>query len=1016
MRTGLLAALAGVTVGVAASLVGGAIDAQSGTLPTGKYHFKTFEPLELDLAQVAVQGRDMIALRQAAARTGLGAVREFTLPGWWMIDVPAGMNIREAVTKLAAMPEVDFATPVFLGLPLGPDQLRLPTFPNPEIFVGFLEGMTPAQRGAAMAGVAAIAKGELLERDWGVMQGVDLIRAATKNGFEVLEAANAMAVRADVRFAEPDMVIGGMSAYVPNDPFYPNQWTLNNFNDVDMNLPEAWDITQGSSSVITMVIDNGVQMNHPDLNLWGGADFTGSPALAGGPGNACDRHGTPVAGCISARTDNGLGIAGVAGGTRVASARCMVSNTNCSGAWSADYGWTVDALNWAAANGFRVTNNSNYYGGTSAAMDTAYTNTRNVNAVVHFASNGNSGAASIAYPASSPSVNGVMSINSSGNKASDSQFGPGTDFAGPGVGITSTDQTGSAGYVAGDYVNVNGTSFASPNTAAVAALVISRNPALTAAQVESLLATTAKDRGAAGYDTTFGWGVPDAWRALRGALTRPVNDDCSAATNVSAGGTFTGSLVNATFTTADGASACTVPASGADVWYTFTAPAFSAGTLRVTTCGTSDTGGVDAGIDTVLSLFDSCGGTSLACNDDWTSTTVLSCSRTDAGVARDSAVAANLTAGQTVRIRVSRSGGVAGGGFTLNVFFTPVNDACANAIDISSAGIGGSGSFVGGLFGASSESSVTVCGASAGNPDVWWKFTAPTDCGPGRLRVTTCGTHDTGGVDAGVDTVLSIHSACGQPSIACNDDWLTFLVEACTATDLGANRDSVTAVTLEPGQTVFIRVSRFGTTTATGRVTLNAFYGPANDRCVDARLVTTGVHEACTTLATTDGPTEGACFQYPLMGDRDVWFRYNATCDGVLPITTCGSSFDTVIMVYPGVACPSAPGAAIACDDDGCRPTLQSSLRLPVSAGSSYLIRVGGYDTSSAGAVRLEIGDLCPPACIGDFNQDGGVDGSDVVDFFTAWENGDAAADLNQDGGVDGSDIGTFYAAWESGC
>jgi hypothetical protein len=53
--------------------------------------------------------------------------------------------------------------------------------------------------------------------------------------------------------------------------------------------------------------------------------------------------------------------------------------------------------------------------------------------------------------------------------------------------------------------------------------------------------------------------------------------------------------------------------------------------------------------------------------------------------------------------------------------------------------------------------------------------------------------------------------------------------------------------------------------------------------------------------------------------------------------------------------------------------------------------------------------------CFADFNQDGGIDGADVGDFFVAWEAGDSAADVNQDGGVDGSDVDTFFVAWEAG-
>lgn len=54
--------------------------------------------------------------------------------------------------------------------------------------------------------------------------------------------------------------------------------------------------------------------------------------------------------------------------------------------------------------------------------------------------------------------------------------------------------------------------------------------------------------------------------------------------------------------------------------------------------------------------------------------------------------------------------------------------------------------------------------------------------------------------------------------------------------------------------------------------------------------------------------------------------------------------------------------------------------------------------------------------CLGDFNCDGGADGSDIESFFTIWETGDPAADVNLDGGVDGADIETFIVAWERGC
>ncbi len=55
------------------------------------------------------------------------------------------------------------------------------------------------------------------------------------------------------------------------------------------------------------------------------------------------------------------------------------------------------------------------------------------------------------------------------------------------------------------------------------------------------------------------------------------------------------------------------------------------------------------------------------------------------------------------------------------------------------------------------------------------------------------------------------------------------------------------------------------------------------------------------------------------------------------------------------------------------------------------------------------------PGCPADFNQDGGIDGADVGDFFAVWESGSACADVNADGGVDGGDVSDFFATWEAG-
>jgi subtilisin-like proprotein convertase family protein len=64
--------------------------------------------------------------------------------------------------------------------------------------------------------------------------------------------------------------------------------------------------------------------------------------------------------------------------------------------------------------------------------------------------------------------------------------------------------------------------------------------------------------------------------------------------------------------------------------------------------------------------------------------------------------------------------------------------------------------------------------------------------------------------------------------------------------------------------------------------------------------------------------------------------------------------------------------------------------------------------------VTSNCGGGCAP-CAADYNQDGGIDGSDIAAFFPDWEASTTCADVNQDGGVDGSDIESFFRVWQAG-
>ena len=105
----------------------------------------------------------------------------------------------------------------------------------------------------------------------------------------------------------------------------------------------------------------------------------------------------------------------------------------------------------------------------------------------------------------------------------------------------------------------------------------------------------------------------------------------------------------------------------------------------------------------------------------------------------------------------------------------------------------------------------------------------------------------------------------------------------------------------------------------------------------------------------------------------DMWFAYTATISGDATIETCGSAGsldDTVLIVYDGAACPVAGDACLTSDDDGCTsPNFSSTVGLSVTAGTTYLVQVGGWN-GAQGASDLNIsvtipGDTCADATHG---------------------------------------------------
>lgn len=299
-----------------------------------------------------------------------------------------------------------------------------------------------------------------------------------------------------IKSAEQDRLV--QSTLAVNDPYIGSAWHVNKVGAM-----AAWDTTQGTGVTIA-ILDSGIDAAHADLapNLVAGYNIYDSNT------NLTDvcGHGTSVAGAAAAVNNNAIGVAGIAGRSRIMPVRIAYRQTD--GSCYATYSTIARGLTHAADNGARIANVS--YGGvsTSSAITSAANYLKSKGGLV-FVSSGNTGTDQ-GYAANTSMIV-VGATDSNDNRSSWSSFGGFVALAAPGSGIWTTKK-------GGGYGAVNGTSYASPVAAAVAALMMSAAPTLSNSRIESLLYSTAIDLGTAGRDKYFGYGRVDALAAVRAAL------------------------------------------------------------------------------------------------------------------------------------------------------------------------------------------------------------------------------------------------------------------------------------------------------------------------------------------------------------------------------------------------------------------------------------------------------------------------------------------------------------------
>ncbi|MFN2309802.1 MAG: S8 family serine peptidase [Gammaproteobacteria bacterium] len=355
------------------------------------------------------------------------------------------------------------------------------------------------------AGLSEERLAEILERQGGRSQakiaGIDVHLVQVPAHAEERVVA-ALARNPHVQFAELDMLLPPVE-FIPNDPRYQDQWHL-----PKIGTPIAWDSVSGDGITIA-ILDTGVDPSHYDLAA---KLLPGYNAADGGTDwSDINGHGTAVAGTAAAIANNGAGVASVAWGSPLLPVR--VTNSSDGYAYFSDI---ARGVTWAADNGARVANIS--YGATpSSSISSAARYMKNKGGLV-VVSAGNSGT-DLGY-ADNPDLISVSATNSSDAITNWSSYGNFIDVAAPGANIVTTKNGGGTG-------GWNGTSFSSPVTAGVLALIMSANPHLSPAEIEDILKTSATDLGPAGWDNKYGHGRVDAAAAVQMALsvtTPPVDD------------------------------------------------------------------------------------------------------------------------------------------------------------------------------------------------------------------------------------------------------------------------------------------------------------------------------------------------------------------------------------------------------------------------------------------------------------------------------------------------------------
>ena len=410
----------------------------------------------------------------------------------------------------------------------------------------------------------------------------------------------------------------------PNDPSFNMQWSL--LNDANPGLPDtiitdynefvkpgfispfakrgadikatqAWEYSKGNSDIIVAIVDNGVDYNHEDLkdnilvneaelngtegvdddgngyvdDIYGWNFYTNTPIITFGEG-----HGTHVAGTVAAVSNNGIGVAGVAGGAGNGGVKILccqtLSDEDEEGFTGSDYDAAAKAMEYAADRGAVISNNSWCNDPGILVNDKSYEVNMSLRHVafkyfmtkqnhpalqgglIIFAA-GNESAPMAGYPGAYNEYISVTALGPDGLPAYYTNYGPGCNIAAPGgeYFLNQYSHIMDTGCVLSTlpdnkYGYMQGTSMATPHVSGIAALALSYASDLgksyTVDQFKTMLLTSVTNLDGyltedavkstvtgngelklAGYKGNMGTGAIDAYRvmmAVRGISCVPV--------------------------------------------------------------------------------------------------------------------------------------------------------------------------------------------------------------------------------------------------------------------------------------------------------------------------------------------------------------------------------------------------------------------------------------------------------------------------------------------------------------